>query len=553
MTLTDTAYSKEIYIKNVLHQLPRIFTCLDQNPCSKTFGCFDRDYWHYKIASTPSARKQEAMLTLALLYLTPTDKNPHYQKEYMISFVESAIEYLLGIQERNGSFSEWYAHENSFVATSFTLYALTETILLLGDRVTEHVRRKAEICIHRAAMYLSDKYEYQAQNQESGSILALYNSYLVTKNNTFKDVASKKLHILADLQKSEGWFLEYGGPDIGYLSLTIDHLTAYYEKSQEIKALEMSKKACEFLKVFIHPDFTAGGTYASRNTQYLIPSGIERLSCVDPCALSLRAVCRINSTNTSGFNLSTFDDRYILQYAYNWMQACNTGSNEASYEAQVRSLFDHTWHIFFKEAGIVVHNNPNGYLVMNLKKGGSYLYFDHKNKHKIIDSGITLVDNAHNVFTSSHYGSGMEYCAEKEMCHTTGVLFKQKDILPSPIHNVLLYLIQICVGWSAKLSHIVKRGLRMGLILSKSKSTYQFTRTIDLTQGYVKDTLKPLSSHIKRVKVGGMLTFIYVPSSSFTITTDVAQQISGYEYIPTPDQDTITFVRELSNGAVTTA
>ena len=74
---------KDTYLKAVLDEMPRILANLDRNPFSKTYGCFDRDYWHNTFTDFPCARKQEAVLTLAILYKLNSGKNPYFNKKEM--------------------------------------------------------------------------------------------------------------------------------------------------------------------------------------------------------------------------------------------------------------------------------------------------------------------------------------------------------------------------------------------------------------------------------------------------------------------------------------
>jgi len=56
---------------------------LNRNISSANYGCFDREFWHYNTADIPCARKQEAVLTLTLLYLIEQEKNKYSaKKEY---------------------------------------------------------------------------------------------------------------------------------------------------------------------------------------------------------------------------------------------------------------------------------------------------------------------------------------------------------------------------------------------------------------------------------------------------------------------------------------
>ena len=45
-------------------QLARVLTQMDRDPDSPTFGCFDRNYWHYKTCDFPSSILQQGVFTL---------------------------------------------------------------------------------------------------------------------------------------------------------------------------------------------------------------------------------------------------------------------------------------------------------------------------------------------------------------------------------------------------------------------------------------------------------------------------------------------------------
>ena len=62
------------YAELVLGALPRALTLLDSNPRSRTYGCCDRGYWHYKtLTSFPAGAPRLAQLcrkNLRILVLT---------------------------------------------------------------------------------------------------------------------------------------------------------------------------------------------------------------------------------------------------------------------------------------------------------------------------------------------------------------------------------------------------------------------------------------------------------------------------------------------------
>ena len=54
----------------------------------------------------------------------------------------------------------------------------------------------------------------------------------------FEELTKKSLA----LQNNEGWFYEYGGPDLGYLSVTIDCLWDLFDATKDPKSLNVPKK-----------------------------------------------------------------------------------------------------------------------------------------------------------------------------------------------------------------------------------------------------------------------------------------------------------------------
>ncbi|MCH7516404.1 MAG: hypothetical protein IIB08_04675 [Bacteroidetes bacterium] len=103
--------------------------------------------------------------------------------------------------------------------------------------------------------YKSAKYLHKSEkvgNQEIGSIMALFNLYLITKDENIKKIVDKKIKKLP--QNKEGWFYEYNGADIGYQTLSTEFLARYYQKTKDPYVLKKIKKSLSFLKYFIMPD-----------------------------------------------------------------------------------------------------------------------------------------------------------------------------------------------------------------------------------------------------------------------------------------------------------
>ena len=297
-----------IFLITVLRQIPRLLGLLNRNPMSKSYGSFDRAYWHYRANDISCARQQEAVLTLALLYLHNFPGNIYYNNQQILEWINGSLKFTLSIQNYDGSFNEWYINERSFVGTSFVAAALAETLIILGKN---KVRQYEKILnrLAKAADWIAGHTEVQVFNQLAGGVLALAKIATLLDKQAYKTSSQNKLAIIEKTQSPEGWWSEYGGPDIGYLSLMVDYLAKYHRLEPSEKVLTMIKMASAFLINFLHPNLTAGGEYMSRNTEYIIPSGFVYLAPLDENAKIITAFNFVALTAGAGIGPDSLDDR----------------------------------------------------------------------------------------------------------------------------------------------------------------------------------------------------------------------------------------------------
>lgn len=496
-----------IYLNKILPEIPRLLGLLDKNISSPTFGCFDRNYWHYNIVDFPSARFQEAVLTLTLLYNLREHENMYFQNDLIISFINAGIDFWCEIQRKDGSFDEWYPNEHSFVATSFSSYAISESLLLLKKKIKNFNR----VLFHlkKAGDFLLLNEDFTACNQVAGSIIALYNIYLLTSEDKYKKGALLKLEKLRKIQKEEGWFPEYEGADIGYLSLTIDYLSKFYEKTDEEIAKSMIDKALDFLVYFSHPDLSFGGEYGSRNTKYIIPSGIEYSARWNDSAkrilFSLRKAID-EDKSISPFNL---DDRYLAYIGYTYLQA-----HENFYKGELlKPLYENEFSKIFPESGIFVESNDNFYIICNLKKQGVLRVNFKKSNSSLKDSGpvVFIKDKVYSCFLNPKIKISFNNNYSIE-----GKLLKIPYNLMSPFRNIILKLFQITLGRNKFLGFFVKKILRSMLISYKRESFINLKRNIYIQKEKViiKDEIKS-PFNIDKIIIGIENPYIFIPSSRY--------------------------------------
>ena len=83
--------SRDLFAAEALALIPKILTLQDRNPHSPTYGCFDRNYWHYKIIDFPSGMAAEFVWPLALVYSLQIADNPYYQQPAIKEWVTANI------------------------------------------------------------------------------------------------------------------------------------------------------------------------------------------------------------------------------------------------------------------------------------------------------------------------------------------------------------------------------------------------------------------------------------------------------------------------------
>ncbi|MGH9361678.1 MAG: hypothetical protein ACRD2T_07155, partial [Thermoanaerobaculia bacterium] len=105
-------------------QLPRVLTQMDRDPDSPTFGCFDRNFWHYKIRDFPSAILQQGAFAVEALRRewVPAPGDGEVERATLERWSVAAVNALGRMVDRRGGVSEYYPFERSFPAAAFGLW-----------------------------------------------------------------------------------------------------------------------------------------------------------------------------------------------------------------------------------------------------------------------------------------------------------------------------------------------------------------------------------------------------------------------------------------------
>lgn len=507
--------NRDIYLQSVLEQIPRLLTQINSNVTSMTHGCGDRHYWHNATVGFPNARYQEAALTLTLLYLN--FDTSYRGNQYVLELINACISFWMKIQEKDGSFNEWYPHEGSYVATAFSSYAISETLLLLGhERVAQY--DDAVAALKKAAYWLKKRSEKRVCNQQAGALLAIFNTYLLTKDEALQTASILYEDIVELSQKQEGWFPEYGGADIGYLSLTIDYLAKYQTKSGSEKMKKVILNAIDFLANFIHSDGTSGGVYGSRETEYLVPHGFELFASKGETARFVAWHIRNTLTTRQGVSLFSLDDRYLMYIAYTWLQAARDGLADLEIPQMNRRS-----HQYFPEAGLYVYRKGGVEIIANLKKIGALVCSS--GGKRISDSGVIVRQRDRNFFSGYLNEHARIIREDAAGFIVEGTLQCITENLLTPSRSIAFFLFQMTVGRFSFIRNYIKSKLRDRMIEQKGTSSLTLRRACTILPHTVmiEDTIIGVHS-FKEIIIGLKVSFIYVPSSRFHETRHIMDE-----------------------------
>lgn len=496
--------SENSYIQFVLKQAPRVISQLDRDSDSPTYGCFDRNFWHYKIRDFSSAILQQNCLTLALLYTHNFKGNPYYKKEKIKRYALAAVEYWSKIMLRDGSFNEYYPNEHSIPPTVFSLYAVCETYKILKLN-NPQIKRK----IAKTAKFLIKKQEKNALNQEITSMCAIYNAYLVTKKKDLRIAVNRKLKYIKTAQSKEGWFREYGGADIGYLSVSLNFLAEYYRLSKDTSIKKRLSEIVEFLQYFIHPDGSLGGDYGSRNTTYFLYNGLEITAPINKTAIAIRD--KIFEKETS------IDDRYMTHYVL--PSAVSALVNQKKLKSNVKLPYTKKFKKYFKDAGLFVYSDNNLYLVCNLKKLGVINLFRGQ-KRIFADCGYRAKLDKKSFAVSNWTKPEYETKVKSDKSHieiiSKGALSKTKFYVPTPIKHIILRLATPFLG------SMMRDILRKIFITPNKPSDILLKRTIVIKGKHIRIIDQITAKQpIKEIHSTDSLSLRYVPSSRYFDTHEL--------------------------------
>jgi hypothetical protein len=496
--------SKELFAREALAQIPKILTLLDRNPHSPTYGCFDRNFWHYKMIDFPSGMAQEFVWPLALAYAVDAPGNPYYRRPVIKDWGEAGILYAARSSRADGSCDDYFPYERAAGAAAFSLLACVESYGLLGMRNDSALR-----FFERRADWLAGHHESgMLSNHQALIALCLESLARLLQSGRWAEAKESRVDRVLAWQSEEGWFQEYEGCDPGYHTLTVSCLARLYQSNPTAKLKEALARAVRLAAEFVHPDGSYGGEYGSRNTYNFFPHGFELVGAWMPEALGVndRFLCGL----ARGLAPCYADDHIIGHHAWNYLLAYRDFVEQRPPLSGRRE-----GRVLLKQAGLLVDRRRGTELYVALNKGGVF---------KLFRGGELLASDTHlsvrvrergRLKTAvGHLIDDYELALGEDEISISGSLGWAKQKRMTTINLIILRAVMLSVG--RFFPDLIRKLLQKMLITGKRSAPFKFSRALrwDGNKWGVTDELRAADwGKVEAAGIGCDQTSIYVVMS----------------------------------------
>lgn len=543
----DPAWRRR-YLDASLPEIPRLLGAIDRNPFHATYGCLDRQFWHYRTSDFPCEMYQEGVLPLALVYAHAMPGNRWYGCPRVRELCIAALRFSARSAHPDGSCDDYYPFERALGAAVFSLAAAAEACLLL------------EIDDHEIGRALVRRGRWLLDHDETGRLanhqaLAAWGLLLLgqwTGRGEFRDAAAARIARVLAWQHDEGWFDEYGGADPGYQTVTIDCLAKYRRATSDTRLAAPIARAVAFAGHFLHPDGSFGGEYGSRGTYHFYPHGAELLTRESPDAANLAD--GFLSALSAGRQAYFADDRMYAHRLGNLIAAYRDWSDvrPAARPSQARP------DCWLPGAGLYVRRLSRSQTVVSAARGGVFKHFDGPTaaadqQQCRTDAGLVVeFDDGRVAVSQFHHHQRAVQVVPGQLLRVEGALDWADHETATPLKLVLFRVLLVTVGRWARSA--VRRLLQRRLITRRRPCPARLERVFEFREdlpgrGHVRVTDVIRLTH-SRLKVRRM-AFGVDHQSSYVAACGVYQQsvlqpwtmLDGYVARLNADRQ-VTVVRE---------
>ena len=449
--------------------LPRMLTQVCRDPGSPLHGCWDRNWWHYKIRDFPSVILQQGGYAL----WTARALQPDIAECF--SDLSAATARFWNERARlAGAFEEYYPYEQGYPPLAFGTLAMAK-LCLEGAISKEEIRCGLEV----AAGQLATRFELRAANQQVAGLAAMAALRKIDATLISQESWERQVERTLELQDPEGWYIEYDGPDLGYLAVTIDCLWDLADLTGGDRFKVSAGKALGFIHRLVAFQKSGIGMLNSRNTDYLVPYGLTRF-LRDGNEEERRQASRVlgilyaNSSSPSHF-FAAVDDRYWCHYIGHSLFRSLGVLKDISADQEFSE--EPATEVFFKRSGYHLQVAEGVQLIMALRKGGCFAATS--GCARISDFGWNVRQDGKE-FVSHWWSNDWEIAVESGVSICRGKFFVHKEFSNSPWKHVALRITSRLAG-----SRLI--GILKSLLIFKkpSRTAPSFQRRVSIIAGEI--------------------------------------------------------------------
>jgi len=542
--------ARRLYLGEALAAIPRLLGAIDRNPFRPTYGCLDRQYWHYRTSAFPSEMYQEGVLALALVHAAKLPGNRWCGNQRVRELAVAGIRFAARSCHADGSCDDYYPFERALGAAVFSLQAAARAYQILDPddpEILAWLKRRARwIVRHDESGRLT--------NHHALAALGLLRVGQITGEAEFREAADARIDRVLRWQHEEGWFDEYGGADPGYQTLTIDCLAKYRQITRQGRLDEPLRRAVGLARWFLHPDGSYGGEYGSRGTYHFYAHGFELLARTNAEAADLadgflRAVAAGKQADVSDARMSAHRPADLIEAYLDWSPVRPRPAAPQCEQGR-----------YFPGAGLWVQRGPGRHTVISAARGGVFKHFA-EDQPPVTDAGLIVeladgriaVSQMHDPGRNiTPQGIGSEGQRASAACFSvSGPLHWVRFETVGPWKQALLHLGMVTIGrWCRGL---VRRVLQRRLITSRAATPIRLTRHFDLGPDHdnaatlrVTDSIELLDPRlrVRRMSFATDLQAAYVAAANVYQESVLAQWHDLAEWVqPLNAQRRVTIVR----------
>jgi hypothetical protein len=535
----------EFYRSLILEQAPKVLSLMDREALSPTAGCCDRTYWAWKFVDYPGSRFQEALCVLSFLYATELPASPYFHNRRLLEWIDLGLNYWCSIQYADGSFDEAYPYERSLAAVSFTCFYVGEAMRFLGDDCPLATAERVRSAMRKAGEWLvrNDETHGFLSNHLAAAAAALLHIHRITGDDRFYQRSRYFLARILGRQSGEGWYDEYGGADPGYQTHGSFYLARCCQLSPDDGLADSLCRSMRFLAVFVHPDGSIGGEYASRNTQTYYPAAFEMFAGRDETSSWIAETMRGSIASAAAAGLRSVDAYNYFPFLNNTVFAYLACVQNGDAVLPPREPEAATELVWFPKAGLARIRKPAYDAYVGTAKGGVVKVFDRLQKRRVYsDCGYIGRLKSGAAFSNQSFEPNRPAAVTAKEITLGGGFYTISRPTMKPVRFVAFRLFTLTANRLPYLAQQLKALLVKVLIYGRKPLDLEFRRTIRFDDNGVQvlDKIQGGAGElVESLRRGETFTTIHMGSSQYFIPNELEMN---------PGEDAPIDPRELAAG-----